>query len=150
MRWTPLAALAALGAVGYAAAYAAASDDPEGPVGPFRPVPQGPTLKNAFRASRAYAAPPEAVIAAAERAVRDLDGWRTGRPTSVAADGLRLDATFAVGAGFVDDVRLVAEPGPGGAVLYARSKSRAPGLDFGVNRARVGALLDAVGRGLGS
>ena len=147
------AALAALGALAAAAAggRALSSASPAGVGGPLAPCRDDDGSRRCYRDRRAFAAPPDAVFAAARAAVPALRGLSIGGPTGeVEADpaARTLRATFRVGL-YLDTLRVAVEPDPsGGAVLYARSRSRVWGQDFGVNRRRVRALFAAVARAL--
>lgn len=145
-----LALLAAAAALG-GAVRAASSKSPAGlPEGPIAPCRDADGSRRCYRDRRAFAAPPERVFAAAARALPALRGLSVGTPAEVASDpdARTLTATYRV-AFYHDRVRVAVEPdGAGGAVLWARSRSRTWGQDFGVNRRRVRTLFAAVERAL--
>lgn len=110
---------------------------------PDNPLPRCPGTPNCYRESRAYDRAPQALFDATLAAVRDLDGLTIGRAAEIERSGLGLHAPFKVLL-FTDDLDLRVAPHGRGAVLHVRSASRIGKGDFGVNRRRVQALLDAL------
>ena len=89
-----------------------------------------------------FDAAPDAVFAAAERAVRAMP-----RVSEVAADADRRAIGFVARTKlmrFKDDVDLLVVPQGDGAALAAYSRSRVGQSDLGANKARVEALVAAV------
>jgi hypothetical protein len=109
---------------------------------PLPPCP--PRGRHCYRATRSYGLPAADVYRAAERAARQSPGALTGRLLTLRKNGLSFHATYAVGP-LNDDLDLVVHGDELGSVMHVRSASRVGGWDFGVNRRRVEALLDAVG-----
>lgn len=97
-----------------------------------------PTGKGADRASPVYAMTPDALMAKVRRVAMSWPrtsvlGERDGIATFV-----QRSATMA----FPDYISVRAVPAEGGAALYVWSRSRYGRDDFGVNEARVSALLE--------
>lgn len=134
---------------------------PDAPAAALPPSPFAPCPPPADRlvaqvyscraASRAFAAPPDAVFAATLRALRTVRGLEVGHAEAVESDAAtrRAHAVFRVFL-FRDDVEAAVAPHAGGAVLHLRSAQRVGKGDFGVNGRRVRRLLDAVAEALGA
>ena len=121
-----------------------AQDLPENPLQPCR----YPT--NCVRRSRAFEADADRLFESAERAVRQTGGFTIGKMESIRPDptARRFESTFRL-FGFKDDLVAAVEPHAGGAVLHVRSASRTGRGDLGVNRRRVKAFFEEVGKDLG-
>ena len=115
------------------------------PALPPSPLPPCASAGNCYRESRAFDRPPDALFAAVLQCLRGLSGLTIGHAVEIERDPKRLSAhaPFKIFL-FTDDLDLRVMSHEGGAVLHVRSASRVGKSDFGINRRRVRALLDAV------
>jgi uncharacterized protein (DUF1499 family) len=103
--------------------------------------PDYPTLK-----SRVYYASAETVLAVAEQAVRNLDGWRV---VHVDTENEGLEAEVQAIGGALDDVTVYIQPLTLGQTrVTVRSRSRQGRGDLGSNAHHVRSLQDAMDRRL--
>ena len=139
---TSLGLLAGVAGAGLVLNRSLGSTDEAPTANPLPACPDG--VPNCYRASRAYGFPTDVVVQAADRAVRNHKSLLTGTPSQIRRNGLGLDVVYSIGP-LKDDVKLVIEGDSLGSTVHIRSSSRVGRGDFGVNRRRAQALLNAIG-----
>ena len=97
--------------------------------------------RNSARTRRAYSAPPEEILAAAEKAIEGLPRWTL----ESSAEG-ELRATRRTRLGFTDDITVRVVEQANGSEVYFESASRVGKGDLGQNPRNLKELLQAIDR----